>query len=139
MVISENDRDVLLGCLAANDAQLLNVAKKRRLYLRDISVLLGQRDDSPSFSSVSDSTGEQFNMIIERLEESPGAAGGDPFRSGLFDLADVGSVAEICRNMAKNMKCPSILEPHIPEGSSICYFRNRFSDSAGRRSEQERF
>ena len=128
--MNENDRDILLGCLSGNSKQLDGVIKKRRLYLRDLSVMLGRDDDSPSYRSLSDVTGDQFNFILERLEETLRISGGDSLQNGAGELIDVGSIAEVCRHMAKSMKCPSLLTSHIPDGSSICYFRNRFSDRA---------
>ena len=128
--MNENDRDILLGCLSENGKQLDSVIKKRRLYLRDLAVMLGRDDDSPSYTSLSDATGEQFNFILERLEDTLGMSGGDSLKSGMSELGDVGSIAEVCRHTAKSMSCPSLLTSHIPDGSRICYFRNRFSDRA---------
>ena len=126
--MNENDREILLNCLSVNDRQLENVIKKRRLYIRDLSAMLGSDDDSLSYTSLSDATEEQFNLVLERFEEGSGAEVG--FKSSKGELLSVGSIAGLCGHLAKNMKCPSILTPHIPEGSRICYFRNRFSDSA---------
>ena len=128
--MNENDRDILLGCISGNGKQLEGIIKKRRLYLRDLSVMLGRDDDSPSYTSLSDATGEQFNFILERLEESAETGGADSLKSGIGELIDAGSIAEVCRHTAKSMSCPSLLTPHIPASSSICYFRNRFSDRA---------
>lgn len=125
-----SDKDILLSNLSENDSQLSDILKKRRLYLRDLAQVAVRDDRLDLAASVTDADSETFNLYAERFDsENASRAQDSPFSRGAAMLTDIASVAALSYHMAREMKLPA-RAPYMPEGSRICYFRNRFSDRA---------
>ena len=128
MTMSEDrfsDRELLLSALSDNGGQLTDVLIKRRLYLRDLARIAAE-DVVDRASAVYEAGSETFNLFRERMEaeNSDGL-----FNAGVRGLTDAASTASLAYYMTDEAR-PEERIPYTPEGSRICYFRNRFSDCA---------
>lgn len=118
---------MLLSCLSHSGAELERAIKKRRYYLYELAELIAGSDDSQSVLSPSESTVEQFNLLLERLEEREDK---EDYISLFLDHEETFTVSALCRFLSQKLKCGRLSSAGLPEGQSICYFQSRFSDNA---------
>jgi len=127
----EEDIELMLSCLEENDGELTDLLKKRRYYLRELSVLIAASEDTGSSLSPSESLVEQYNMLLERLEENlPEDRLSDPFMSSYMKHNRDLTLSSLCRMLANGIKGKKLSSSPMPGSSRVCYFRNRFSDDA---------